>query len=216
MAHESPGDGDITSAVSHQPLSPAVRPAPHSAGDTPHGRKLASLCQTQTCCRLCKVNYSAAIALRGRRARARRESEAKHVLRRRKTRRWSSRRGSLGLSASTGNPFPAGTLFRRRQRGETADFGFSFFFRARFADSLAAVPLPLELPKTEISHSKKLPMETPKLWKNLKHGEKVVTLSRGGFSDVSIKRLITRASWKHFFSHLHTTGRDVETQLLSN
>lgn len=115
--------------ISPSPLRSA--PLPHSAGDAPHGRKLASLCQTQTCCRPCKVNYSAAIALVGGRARVRRESEAKHVLRRQKTQRRSSRRGSLGESASTGNLFPAGTLFSRQQREKIANFGFSFLSSGR-------------------------------------------------------------------------------------
>lgn len=118
-------------------------------------------------------------------------------------------------------PLPPETLFQQAlyldadSEGETADFGFSFFpsepvlliHELRFH-------YPWNGPKRKYrDKKKKRPMETPKLRKNLKYGEKVVPLSRGGFSDVLIKRFITGASRKHFFS---PSRRDVETQLLSN
>lgn len=65
-------------------------------------------------------------------------------------------------------------------RGPVALALFIFFFNYVVMNSIAACPFPMELLKTYIAIEKRI-METPKL-------KRFLMLSRGGFSDASIKK----------------------------
>lgn len=187
-AHESPCDADITIAVSHQPLSPAVGPTftlcrRHAA------RKKARLLmsnadvlpslQSELLCRYCSLG---------------RPSEGP-------PRKWSET-CSEGGKPSVAPPgeaaweslLPLETFFQQvlyldadsERRSLTLDWSFSF--RASFAGLLVCFH----------SKNRRRPRYGNKNW-HWKHLNFWITL-QGGFSDISI---LTKVSWNIFFELTH-------------